>query len=198
MLAVLDLGGHADRGRHVIGDASRAFLRLGRGRCAGCASISSNSSGPAMSGGDSWMTGSPRSSARQIRPALEQPRRDEAAQQPLALVGVNRPWVVRVLHELDGAEVARRRGRRRRSEVAQASSAARNSASLARTLPRIPSRSKMSRLASADRAAHRMTGERDAVGEAGRARRGTARRACRGAITAAERRVAARSRPWRW
>ena len=32
------------------------------------ASISSNCSGPAISGGDSWITGSPRSSARQIRP----------------------------------------------------------------------------------------------------------------------------------
>ena len=32
------------------------------------ASISSNCSGPAMSGGENWITGSPRSSARQIRP----------------------------------------------------------------------------------------------------------------------------------
>ena len=32
------------------------------------ARISSNCSGPAISGGASWMTGSPRSSARQISP----------------------------------------------------------------------------------------------------------------------------------
>ena len=48
--------------------------------------ISSNSSCVAISGGEIWTTGSPRSSARQIKPSLEELRREEAAQQRLALL----------------------------------------------------------------------------------------------------------------
>ena len=62
-----------------------------RRRCASASTspriptISSISASPATSGGEICTTGSPRSSARQIRPGLEERRREVAAQQRLAL-----------------------------------------------------------------------------------------------------------------
>ena len=82
---------------------SHASVRTGRRT----ASISSNCCGPAISGGESWMTGSPRSSARQIRPAPEQLAGDEAAQQVLGLRVVEALLRLAVLDELDRLEVAR-------------------------------------------------------------------------------------------
>ena len=49
---------------------------------------------------------------------LEQPAGEEAAQQPLALLGAEKRRVVGVAHELERPEVARRRARRRRSAAA--------------------------------------------------------------------------------
>ena len=50
--------------------------------------ISSNCSGPAISGGESWITGSPRSSARQISPRLNisgerKPRSSHSSSSPV-------------------------------------------------------------------------------------------------------------------
>ena len=50
--------------RHACSILREASSSTGRST----ASISSNCSGPAMSGGENWITGSPRSSARQMRP----------------------------------------------------------------------------------------------------------------------------------
>ena len=62
VLVGLDLRGDADpHDRSLRAASSSTGLSI--------PSISSKCSGPAMSGGDSWMTGSPRSSARQISPA---------------------------------------------------------------------------------------------------------------------------------
>ena len=69
-------------------------------------SISSNSSVSAISGGDSWITGSPRSSARQIRPLLVQLARHEAAQQVLRLLVAEALLGLLVLDQLERVEVA--------------------------------------------------------------------------------------------
>ena len=70
-------------------------------------SISSKCSGPAMSGGESWMTGSPRSSARQMSPRRNSSPERKLAQQPLGLVVVEGLLRALVLDELDRVEVAR-------------------------------------------------------------------------------------------
>ena len=59
---------------------------------------------PATSGGEICTTGSPRSSARQMRPALEQPRRKEAAQERLALLVAEGLARLLVLDELERVE----------------------------------------------------------------------------------------------
>ena len=85
---------------------------LRRRRCASASTsprmptISSISASPATSGGEICTTGSPRSSARQIRPALEERGREEAAQQRLALGVVERLLRLLVLHELERVEEA--------------------------------------------------------------------------------------------
>ena len=66
--------------------------------------ISSNSAVPQVSGGESWITGSPRSSARQIEPALVELAGEEAAQEPLGLLVVEAFLGLLVLHELDRVE----------------------------------------------------------------------------------------------
>ena len=73
---------------------------------AGSASISANCSGPAISGGESWITGSPRSSARQISPR----RYSSPDRKPRSSVSdsssVNVLLGVLVLDQLDRVEVA--------------------------------------------------------------------------------------------
>ena len=69
--------------------------------------ISSNSAWPATSGGEIWITGSPRSSARQIRPRSNRRRREEAAQERLALLVRERLARLLVLDELERVEEAR-------------------------------------------------------------------------------------------
>ena len=69
------------------------------------ASISANCSGPAISGGASWITGSPRSSERQIRPRLEHLARQVPAEQGLGLLVAERLLGLLVLDELDRVEV---------------------------------------------------------------------------------------------
>ncbi len=105
---------------------------------------SSRSSRVAISGGDSWITGSPRSSARQISPASYSRAGQEAAQQVLRLLVVERLLGLLVLDQLERVEVARRRGRRRRSASRPAGRAARGStarcAARCRSRPRAPSR----------------------------------------------------------
>ena len=77
--------------------------------------ISLNSSLPQVSGGASWMTGSPRSSARQISPRRGRARRRGSRGQPLRLVVVEALERLAVLDELDRVEVASAAKRRRRS-----------------------------------------------------------------------------------
>ena len=60
----------------------------------------------ATSGGEIWTTGSPRSSARQIRPFSNSCPREEAAQQRLGLLVGERLARLLVLHELERPEVA--------------------------------------------------------------------------------------------
>ncbi len=56
-------------GQHSSARLSAAMRREASSRTGRrAASISSNCSGPAISGGENWITGSPRSSERQIRP----------------------------------------------------------------------------------------------------------------------------------
>ena len=59
-------GQHVRRGRCYPVSPMRRPASSSTGRR--IASISANCSGPAIRGGESWMTGSPRSSARQISP----------------------------------------------------------------------------------------------------------------------------------
>ena len=67
--------------------------------------MKSRSSRVAISGGESWITGSPRSSARQIRPASYSAPRQEPAQQVLGLVVGERLLGLLVLDQLERHEV---------------------------------------------------------------------------------------------
>ena len=68
--------------------------------------ISSNSACVATSGGEIWITGSPRSSALQIRPFSNSRGDEEAAQERLALLVGERLARLLVLHELERVEEA--------------------------------------------------------------------------------------------
>src|SRR4029079_10610840 len=78
VLVVLDLGGDSDD--HLL-RRSQASSSTGRRT----PTISSNCSVSAISGGESWITGSPRSSARQIRPRRGRGSRAEGGTTPRAL-----------------------------------------------------------------------------------------------------------------
>ena len=119
-----------------------------------------------MSGGDSWMTGSPRSSARQIRPSSisrgeSRWRRSRSASRPLEL-GLGGF----VLHQLDAVEVAHAADVADERQVRAASSrAARNSSSLALHVAEDVVSLQEVEVGQRHRAAHRVAAEGDAVQE---------------------------------
>ena len=116
--------------------------------------ISSNCSGPAISGGESWITGSPRSSARQISPRLNSSPERKPRSSALGLLARRTTPSSRGPSPARSPGSSPRRARRRRSGCRAATRASpRKAGSLARTLSRMPSRSKTSRLASATAAA---------------------------------------------
>ena len=89
------------------------FARLGleqtarsSARRAGSASMASNSVWPLISGGASWTTGSPRSSARQYRPASNSAGVRKPRQQPLGFLVVEGLLGGLVLDQFDAVEVA--------------------------------------------------------------------------------------------
>ncbi len=90
-------------------------------------SMMSSSASPAISGGESCTTGSPRSSVRQIRPASYKAGREEPAQQVSDSLVVNVAFVSLVRDELERPGSSRRRGRRRRSGCRAGPRAARGS-----------------------------------------------------------------------
>ena len=129
------------------------------------ASISSNCSVSAISGGESWITGSPRSSARQIRPRLKsaperKPRSSCSDSSSLKL-----SLRLLVLDELDRLEEPGSADIADDRQIAQALEHRAELGLLGEHGPLMSSRSKMSRLAMGDRGGNGMAGEREAVNE---------------------------------
>ena len=132
-------GQHAAHAVHIAQASSRTGRRT--------ASISSNCSGPAISGGASWITGSPRSSARQISPAYRARRRGSRAAASRPPRRVKGSLGLAVLDQLDRLEVAGAAHVADDRDVAQRLEHPAERPRCSRTFSRIPSSSKTSRLA---------------------------------------------------
>ena len=78
-------------GKHVWPQRSASLRDAASSAGRNAASISPKSPGPAISGGESWITGSPRSSARQISPRRNRSRAEEVASSQSHSSGVRSP-----------------------------------------------------------------------------------------------------------
>ena len=131
-------------------------------------SISSKCSGWAMSGGESWMTGSPRSSARQIRPRRNSSPERNSRSSHSDSSSSKRLLRVLVLDELDRAGSSPRRATSPTIGMSRSESSISRNAALvladvldhALVLHDVDVRQR-------DRARHRVPGEREAVQERG-------------------------------
>ena len=102
--------------------------------------ISSNCSGPATSGGEIWITGSPRSSASADQATIVPPGREEVAEEPLALLAAERLSRLLVLDELERIEEADSAQVAGDGEVEEWARVERNRSSLSATCSTIRSR----------------------------------------------------------